>query len=59
MVGEEDWIDFENAVNETLDVLFKGRFDGISGEETKKLYETLNEAWYYLESKGARDAFCD
>lgn len=48
MTGEEAWIDVEKAVEETLDILFKARFDGLSGEETKKTYEKLNEAWYYF-----------
>lgn len=51
MTGEEDWLDFEKAVEETLDVLFKARFDGLSGEETKKAYEKLNEAWFWIKIK--------
>ncbi len=45
------WLDFEKAVEETLDVLFKARFDGLSGEEAKKNYEKLNEAWYLIKIK--------
>lgn len=42
------WLNFEKAVEETLDALFKARFDGLSGEEAKKAYEKLGEAWYRM-----------
>ncbi len=45
---EIEWLDFEKAVEETLDALFKARFDGLSGEEAKKSYEKLGEAWYRI-----------
>lgn len=48
MEDEILWLDFEKAVEETLDALFKARFDGLSGEETNKTYEKLNEAWYWI-----------
>lgn len=48
MEDEIEWLDFEKAVEETLDVLFKARFDGLSGEEAKKSYEKLGEAWYRI-----------
>ena len=48
MEDETEWLDFEKAVEETLDALFKARFDGLSGEEAKKAYEKLGDAWYRI-----------